>query len=81
VWKIGNHGIELGRDELEQSEKMVVVGAGGDAATERNIGWMGSMSQADGIWATASEGGSAPGSGTACYMRGQIVLTLRVIYD
>jgi hypothetical protein len=33
---------------VEQFEKMV-VGAEGKAATERNIGWMGSMSQPDGI--------------------------------
>jgi hypothetical protein len=37
VWKLGNHGIELGRGELELSEKMV-VGARVDSAKESNIG-------------------------------------------
>jgi hypothetical protein len=31
--KIGNHGVEVGRDKLEKSKK-VIVGAGVDATTE-----------------------------------------------
>jgi hypothetical protein len=47
VWKLGNHGIKLdgiklGRDEHEGAEQMVVR-AGVDAATERNIGCRGSI--------------------------------------
>jgi hypothetical protein len=47
VWKLGNHGIKLdgiklGRDEHEGTEQMVVR-AGVDAATERNIGCRGSI--------------------------------------
>jgi hypothetical protein len=62
-WKIGINGIELERDELKWSGK-TIVGAGIDVATERDIGWMGSMGRECGNMAmVAGGGGGATGSG------------------
>jgi hypothetical protein len=63
--KIGKHGMEMGWDKLEKSER-VGVGARVDATTEREpgggMGSIGSVAMATGGGAT---GGEATGSGVS----------------
>jgi hypothetical protein len=75
VQKIGNHGMEVGRDKLEKSEKVVLIGAGVDATMER--GTVGGMGSVGSVLAMATPGGrttggkGATGSGVGATVTGE----------